>query len=134
MRRLSHPSFLGAPLKRQSAGASLKQRVKGVFMKEVKQEPKIFIENKQYNQTWAELYKTLQDLLDRRQALLEQVQEFKQIDDALKNYFSGVSVCHIGPYKVHGQEVEEESFTLPNKLKNKYLHRDKKWKVEISKI
>ena len=104
-------------------------------MKEVKQQAKIIISNnKQYNPTWAELYKTLKELLDRRQALLEQVQEFKQIDEALKNYFSGVTICHIGPYKVHGHEVEEESFNLPLHLKNKYLHRDKKWKVEISKI
>ena len=104
-------------------------------MKEAKQQAKTIItSNKQYNPTWVELYKTLQELLDRRQALLEQVQEFKQIDEALKNYFSGVSICNIGPYKVRGHEVEEESFTLPLRLKNKYLHRDKKWKVEISKI
>lgn len=104
-------------------------------MKEVKQQSKTIItNNKQYNPTWAELYKTLQELLDRRQALLEQVQEFKQIDEALKSYFSGVSICHIGQYKVRGHEVEEESFTLPLRLKNKYLHRNKKWKVEISKI
>ena len=103
-------------------------------MKEVKQQSKTIITNKQYNQTWAELYKTLQELLDRRQALLEHVKEFQQIDEALKNYFSGVTICHIGPYKVHGHEVEEETFTLPNRIKNKYSHRDKKWKVEISKI
>ena len=103
-------------------------------MKEVKQQSKTIITNKQYTPTWAELYKTLQELLDRRQALLEQVQEFQQIDEVLKNYFSGVSICHIGPYKVRGHEVEEESFNLPIRLKNKYLHRDKKWKVEISKI
>ncbi len=103
-------------------------------MKEVKQQSKTIITNKQYHQTWAELYKTLQELLDRRQALLEQVQEFKQIDDALKNYFSGVSICHIGPYKVRGHEVEEESFNLPLRIKNKYLHRNKKWEVEISKV
>ncbi|MBQ2312860.1 MAG: hypothetical protein II183_01715 [Elusimicrobiaceae bacterium] len=103
-------------------------------MKEVKHQVKTIITNKQYNPTWAELYKTLQELLDRRQILLEQVREFQQIDEALNNYFSGVTVCHIGPYKVCGYEVEEESFNLPIRLKNKYLHRDKKWKVEISKI
>jgi len=104
-------------------------------MKEVKPQAEILISNKkQETPTWAELYKTLQELLDRRQALLEQVQEFKQIDEALNDYFSGVTNCNIGPYKVHGREVEEESFTLPLRLKNKYLHRDKKWKVEISKI
>lgn len=103
-------------------------------MKEVKQQSKTIITNKQYNPTWAELYKTLQELLDRRQALLEPVREFQQIDEALKNYFSGVSICHIGPYKVRGHEVEEESFNLPIRLRSKYLHRDKKWEVEISKI
>ncbi len=104
-------------------------------MKEEKQQATTIItNNKQYNPTWAELYKTLKELLDRRQVLLEQVQEFKQIDEALKNYFSGVTICHIGPYKVCGHEVEEERFTLPLHLKNKYLHRDKKWKVEISRI
>ena len=104
-------------------------------MKEVKQQAKTIItNNKQYTPTWAELYKTLKELLDRRQALLEPVQEFNQIDDALKNYFSGVRVCHIGPYKVNGHEVEEENIILPLHLKSKYLHRDKKWKVEISKI
>ena len=104
-------------------------------MKEVKHQSKRIITNdKKYNPTWAELYKTLQELLDRRQALLEQVQEFKQIDEALKDYFSGVTICHIGPYKVSGCEVEEEILTLPLHLKNKYLHRNKKWKVEISKI
>ena len=89
---------------------------------------------KQSGQTWAELYKTLQELLDKRQELLAQVQEFKQLDDALKNYFSGVNICHIGSYKVSGHEVEEETFHLPARLKNKYLHRNKKWEVEISKI
>ena len=102
-------------------------------MKEVKSKT-IITNNKKYNPTWAELYKTLQELLDRRQTLLEQVQEFQQIDEALKNYFSGVTSCHIGPYKIRGHEVEEENFILPLHLKNKYLHRDKKWKVEISKI
>jgi len=103
-------------------------------MKEVKQQSNIIVNNKQYTPTWAELSKTLQELLDRRQALLEKVQEFQQIDEALKNYFSGVTICNIGPYKVQGHEVEEETFTLPNRIKNKYLHRNKKWKVEISKI
>lgn len=103
-------------------------------MKEEKHQSKTIITNKQYNPTWAELYKTLKELLDRRQALLEPVREFQQIDDALKNYFSGVSICHIGPYKVRGHEVEEESFNLPIRLKSKYLHRNKKWEVEISKI
>ena len=104
-------------------------------MKEAKQQSKTIItNNKQYNPTWAELYKTLKELLDRRQALLEQVKEFEQIDNALKDYFSGVTICNIGPYKVSGYEVEEESFTLPIHLKNKYLHRDKKWRIEISKI
>ena len=93
------------------------------------------IKNKSQKQpTWAELYGTLQDLLDRRQALLLQVEEFNQLDNALKNYFSGVTLCHIGAYKVSGHEVEEETFHLPNRLKNKYLHRNKKWEVEISKI
>jgi len=87
-----------------------------------------------HQQTWAELYGTLQDLLDRRQALLLQVEEFRQLDDALKNYFSGVALCHIGAYKVSGHEVEEETLHLPSHLKNKYLRRNKKWEVEISKI
>ena len=104
-------------------------------MKEVKPQSKTIItNNKQYTPTWAELYKTLQELLDKRQALLERVKEFNQIDEALKDYFSGVTICHIGPYKVSGHEVEEEIVTLPLHLKNKYLHRNKKWKVEISKI
>ena len=41
-------------------------------MKEVKSKT-IITNNKKYNPTWAELYKTLQELLDRRQALLEQL-------------------------------------------------------------
>ena len=102
-------------------------------MKEVKSKT-IITNNKKYNPTWAELYKTLQELLDRRQALLEQVEEFQQIDETLKNYFSGVTLCEIGPYKVCGHEIEKESFILPLHLKNKYLHRDKKWEVEISRI
>ena len=103
-------------------------------IKEVNEGTKIISNNKQYKQTWAELYTTLQELLDRRQALLQQVEEFKQLDNALKNYFSGVSVCHIGPYKVKGREVEEENCCLPTRLKNKYTYRNKKWEVEISKI
>ena len=103
-------------------------------MKEVKQQSTTIITNKQYKPTWAELYKTLRELLDRRQALLEPVREFQEIDDALKDYFSGVTICNIGPYKVCGHEVVEESLNLPLRLKNKYLHRNKKWKVEISKI
>ncbi len=99
-----------------------------------KEETKTIISNKKYNQTWAELYTTLQELLDRRQALLKQVEEFKKIDSALKNYFSGVNVCHIGSYKVQGYEIEEESCHLPLHVKNKYTHRNKKWEVEISKI
>ncbi len=103
-------------------------------MKEAKK-PETNITNETSNQqTWAELYTTLQELLDRRQALIPQVQEFNQLDNALKNYFSGVALCHIGSYKVSGREIEEESFHLPNRLKNKYLRRNKKWEVEISKI
>ncbi len=99
-----------------------------------KEETKIIISNKKYQQTWAELYTTLQDLLDRRHALLKQVEEFKKIDSALKNYFSGISVCHIGQYKVESHEVEEENCYIPISLKNKYTYRNKKWTVEISKI
>ncbi len=93
------------------------------------------ISNKAQNQeTWAELYNTLQELLDRRHALLAQVQEFKQIDLALKNYFSGINTCSIGTYKVSGHEVEEETLYLPAHIKNKYLRKNKKWEIEISKI
>lgn len=104
-------------------------------MKEVtKTKSNTLIKNKTQQQTWAELYTTLQELLDRRQELLLQVQEFNQLDNALKNYFFGIPLCHIGSYQVSGHEVEEESFHLPNHLKNKYLRRNKKWEVEISKI
>ena len=105
-------------------------------MKEAKNlQTNTLIKNKTPNQqTWAELYGTLQELLDRRQALLLQVEEFRQLDNALKNYFSGVALCHIGAYKVKGYEVEEETLHIPNRLKNKYLRRNKKWEVEISKI
>ena len=108
-------------------------------MKETKQQENTLIKGKMQNitsqntTTWAELYQTLQELLDRRQALLKQVQEFRKLDDALKSYFSGVKICHIGPYKVLGHEVEEETFNLPHHIKSKYSHRDKKWEVEISK-
>ena len=61
--------------------------MKGV--KDIQKQTKIITNDKKYNQSWAELYKTLQELLDRRQALLKQVEEFKVLDNALKNYFSG---------------------------------------------
>lgn len=105
-------------------------------MKEVKNlQTNTLIKNKtQGQETWADLYNTLQELLDRRQALLEQVQEFNQIDLALKNYFSGITNCHIGTYQVNRREVEEETLYLPASIKNKYLRRNKKWEIEISKI
>lgn len=105
-------------------------------MKEVKNlQTNALIKNKTNNkQTWAELYNTLEELLDRRNALLTQVQEFNQIDLALKNYFSGINKCNIGTYKVSGREVEEETLYIPARIKNKYLRKNKKWEVEISKI
>ena len=106
--------------------------MKGV--KDIQKQTKIITNDKKYNQSWAELYKTLQELLDRRQALLKQVEEFKVLDNALKNYFSGVNICHIGAYKVQSHEVKEEIYHLPLHLKNKYTFHNKKWEVEISKI
>ena len=104
-------------------------------MKEEKEKiQKIISNNRPYRETWAELYTTLQELLDRRQALLQQVEEFKQIDNALKNYFSGVSICHIGPYKVQSHEVKEETYCLPHHIRNKYTFHNRKWEIEISKI
>lgn len=105
-------------------------------MKEVKNlQTNALIKNKTNNQqTWAELYNTLEELLDRRHALLAQVQEFNQIDLALKNYFSGINNCNIGTYKVSGHEVEEETLYVPARIKNKYLRKNKKWEVEIAKI
>ena len=105
-------------------------------MKEVKNlQTHTLIKNKTQEQpTWAELYNTLEELLDRRHALLAQVQEFNQIDLALKNYFSGINACDIGTYKVRGREIEEETLYIPARIKNKYLRKNKKWEVEISKI
>ena len=105
-------------------------------MKEVKNlRTNTLIKNKSPNkQTWAELYNTLEELLDRRHALLAQVHEFNQIDLALKNYFSGIDTCNIGTYKVSAHEVEEETLYIPTHIKNKYLRKNKKWEVEISKI
>jgi len=105
-------------------------------MKEAKNmQTNTFIKNKvPHQQTWAELYNTLEELLDRRHALLAQVQEFNQIDLALKNYFSGIDTCNIGTYKVKSREVEEETLYIPTRIKNKYLRKNKKWEVDISKI
>lgn len=105
-------------------------------MKEAKNmQTNTLIKNKApHQQTWAELYNTLEELLDRRHALLAQVQEFNQIDLALKNYFSGIDTCNIGTYKVISREVEEETLYIPARIKNKYLRKNKKWEVDISKI
>ena len=105
-------------------------------MKEVTNlQTKTLIKNKTENkQTWSELYNTLEELLDRRHALLEQVREFNRLDTALKDYFSGINACNIGTYKVSGREVEEETLYIPTRIRNKYLRKNKKWEVEISKI
>jgi len=105
-------------------------------MKDVKNsQTKTLIKNKTpNNHTLSELYSTLEELLDRRHALLEQVREFNQIDTALKDYFSGIDNCSIGTYKVSGREVEEETLYIPTRIRNKYLRKNKKWEVEISKI
>jgi hypothetical protein len=56
--------------------------------------------------TWAELYKILYQLLERRRHLMPYAREFKLIDDTLKNYFHGVQSCSIGEYKVMGRSQE----------------------------
>lgn len=82
---------------------------------------------------WAQLYKILYDLLERRQYLIPFAREYNLIDDTLKQYFSGVPNFSIGEYKVHGFYQETESFRIPDNLKAKYARKDKKWTVEISK-
>lgn len=84
--------------------------------------------------SWAELYGILSDLLIRRNDLLPLIKEFNLIDKALKQYFVGVKECSIGKFKIIGKYEEEQSFTLPSALKQKYAKKIKKWVVDIEKI
>ena len=83
--------------------------------------------------SWAELYNILSDLLTRRSDLLPLVKEFNLIDKALKQYFSGVKECCIGPFKIKGKYEENQIYNLPASLRQKYATNTKQWVVDIEK-
>lgn len=83
--------------------------------------------------SWAELYNILSDLLERRNNLLPLVKEFNLVDKALKQYFTGVKECSIGDFKIKGKYSEEQTYNLPDSVKNKYQVKTKKWVVNIEK-
>jgi hypothetical protein len=78
--------------------------------------------------TWAELYKILYQLLERRRHLMPYAREFKLIDDTLKDYFSGVPGCSIGEYKISGRPAKKCGGP-----KTKNADKDCGWVVEISR-
>ena len=63
--------------------------------------------------TWAELYKILLELLDRRHYLMPYAKEFNLIDEALKKYFEGAPSCSIGAYKISGAFAQTQDITPP---------------------
>ena len=84
--------------------------------------------------SWAELYGILSDLLKRRSYLLPLAKEFNLIDNALKQYFTGVKECSIEGFKIKGKCEEGKTYNLPYKIKQKYATKTKKWVVNIEEM
>ncbi|WP_424244763.1 hypothetical protein Dip510_002033 [Elusimicrobium posterum] len=82
----------------------------------------------------ADLFNFLHDLLNKRQDLLSQAKEFDDIDNTLKEYFTGVPKFAIGKYSVEGNWAEEDIFDVPQEVKKKYQKKIKRWVVDIKEI
>lgn len=82
--------------------------------------------------TWAELYKILLELLDRRHYLMPYAKEFNLIDDALKKYFEGAPNCSIGSYKISGAPALTRDI-MPFATDEKDFKRARPWRVDIKK-
>ncbi|MDD6173131.1 MAG: hypothetical protein ACI352_01900 [Elusimicrobiaceae bacterium] len=82
----------------------------------------------------AGLYKVMLELLERRDKLEPLAKEFARLDFALKRYFQGVPDFRIGGYQIKGFYCENSRLKIPEKIKNKYLKKERTWIVSINKI
>lgn len=82
----------------------------------------------------AGLYKVMLELLQRWETLAPMAKEFAVLDKALKKYFYGVPDFRIGKYQVKGFYCDSSKLRIPEKVKNKYLRKEREWIVNINKI
>ncbi len=82
----------------------------------------------------AGLYKVMLELLQRWETLAPMAKEFAVLDKALKKYFYGVPDFRIGKYQVKGFYCDSSKLRIPEKVKNKYLRKEREWIVSINKI
>lgn len=82
----------------------------------------------------AGLYKVMLELLQRWETLAPMAKEFALLDNALKKYFYGVPDFRIGRYQVKGFYCDSTKLKIPEKIKNKYLKKEREWIVSINKI
>ncbi len=82
----------------------------------------------------AGLYKVMLELLQRWETLAPMAKEFDVLDKALKKYFYGVPDFRIGKYQVKGFYCDSAKLRIPEKIKNKYLKKEREWIVSINKI
>lgn len=89
---------------------------------------------KGFSPSGAGLYKVMLELLERREKLEPLAKEFAQLDSALKRYFCGVPDFRIGGYQIKGFYCESPALKIPEKIKNKYIKKERTWIVNINKI
>lgn len=82
----------------------------------------------------AGLYKVMLELLQRWETLAPMAKEFAVLDKALKKYFYGVPDFRIGKYQVKGFYCDSSKLRIPEKVKNKYIRKEREWIVSINKI
>ena len=91
-------------------------------------------QNKALSPSGAGLYKVMLELLDRRERLEPLAKEFALLDSTLKRYFRGVPDFRIGKYQIKGFYCDSSTLKLPEKIKNKYVKKERIWIVNINKI
>ena len=75
---------------------------------------------KGFSPSGAGLYKVMLELLERR--------------EKLEPYFRGGPDFRIGGYQIKGFYCESPALKIPEKIKNKYLKKERTWIVNINKI